>query len=351
MKVIHLDLGKEWRGGQRQVYYLIAEQSKRTNLQLFLASPFNSPLSKQVKEAFSQVKVIPLSSSFEFSIFNVIALKKIIDTNKPVIVHTHDGKGAGLGALLKLFFPQIKLIHTRRVSYPLKKFWSKKKYLLADQVVGVSKDICAYLQQIGMPKVHSIPSVIRPERYPVRLKYGIQETPVKLGIIGALSPQKGHEWVLRALAACPLDFILYVVGTGSLEKRFKKLVRILNLEGKVKFLGFVESNRILSHLDILLVPSIDGEGSSGTIKEAWASKLGVIVSDLNANLELVKPEVNGLVVPVGDAQALVSAIQRLVEDKELYVDLVKNGLKSVRKFIPVNLERSYWQLYQSFFRT
>jgi len=352
MKVIHLDLGKEWRGGQRQVYYLIAEQTKHTkhtNLQLFLASPPNSPLSRQIQQNFSWVKIIPLSSRFEFSIFNVIALKKIIDPHKPVIVHTHDGKGAGLGAVLKLFFPHIRLIHTRRVSYPLKNFWSKKKYLLADWVVGVSKDICSYLQQIGVEKTSCIPSVIKPELYPLRTKPYIQEIPVKLGIIGALSPQKGHEWALHALASCPLDFVLYVVGTGCLEKRLKELVRILNLTEKVKFLGFVESKQILSKLDVLLVPSIDGEGSSGTIKEAWASKVAVIASDLKANLELISPNQDGLVVPVGDSFALQAALKRLIQDKAFYSFLVKNGLAKVQNYVPSKMEESYFKLYNSLF--
>ncbi|SDN95976.1 Glycosyltransferase involved in cell wall bisynthesis [Desulfonauticus submarinus] len=344
--VVHIDLGKEWRGGQRQVYYLIEEQIKRTGLQIYLASPYNTPLLTKVKQNFTNVKTIGLYSSFEFDLRNIFKLYSYLNKKDfNIILHTHDAKGAGLGYILKKIFPHIKLIHTRRVSYKIKKIWAKRKYYSADLIVGVSKDICTALKLEGLNgKIVYIPSSIKKQRYVVK-KDNRWHNPLRLGVIGALSPQKGHELLLRTLVKLNLDFELWIIGSGKLERFLQNLVHSLQLTNKVKFLGFVESNKVLSQLDILIVPSVDGEGSSATIKEGWASGVPVIASDLEANLELIKPNINGLIFKRKDPSSLLELIKKLLNNSELYEKLKATGLQEVNQYSPVAMEQAYWKIY------
>ncbi|MDQ7031176.1 MAG: glycosyltransferase family 4 protein [Desulfonauticus sp.] len=347
--VLHLDLGREWRGGQRQVFYLLEQQRKKKDLIPILASPANSPLLTKVTSIYPEIKIIPLSSSFEFSLrsaFKLVSFLKFY-TDNSIIIHTHEAKAAGLGALLKIFRPKLKLIHTRRVSYSVQKKWAKKKYRLADRVVGVSQDICNKFLEIGLPKekIACIPSAIKIENYNPRTKQS-WNNPVRLGIIGAFTPQKGHEFLLKSLALADFDFELWIVGAGKLANFLKKLTFDLHLASKVVFKGFVESCNILPELDILLVPSRDGEGSSGTIKEGWAAGVPVIASNLKANLELVRDRKDGLIFERNNPHSLLKAIEELLHDKRLYKHLVQNGLQQVNNFTPHKMEQSYWGVYK-----
>ncbi|KUJ96735.1 MAG: Glycosyl transferase group 1 [Desulfonauticus sp. 38_4375] len=341
--VVHLDLGKEYRGGQRQVFYLLSSQLER-GIKVALAARKNSFLLLKVQEELPQVPVLALGGG-EFNWLSAFKLASWIKKNNCTFLHTHEARAVGLSFWVKKLYPQIRLIHTRRVSYPFRNWWSKKKYTLAEAWVGVSKEICAYLKQQGLPasRIFSIPSALELKRYPLRQKE--LSSPVILGIIGALSSQKGHELVLPYLKHLPFAYRLLIVGEGELRPRLEAQVRLLGLEEQVRFLGFRESNKILPKLDVLLVPSKDGEGSSGTIKEAWASKVPVIASDLRANLELIEPGVNGLIFKLSQPETLVEELVKLIEDDDLYFRLTQTGFKEVLNFQVDKMEAKYFQLY------
>jgi glycosyltransferase involved in cell wall biosynthesis len=78
-----------------------------------------------------------------------------------------------------------------------------------------------------------------------------------------------------------------------------RLARELGLEDRIEFCGYVRSAEILPKLDMVVVPSIDGEGSNAVIKEAWAAGVPVLVSDLPSNTELVTHGEDGLVFSSG----------------------------------------------------
>lgn len=343
LSIAHLDLGKEYRGGQRQVFYLLSAQLSR-GLKVGLISRKNSPLLKKVKKEFSQIKTLALGSG-EFNPISLTRLGFWLKKNNFNILHTHEAKAAGLAFWVSKGLPSIKIIHTRRVSYPFNNWWSKKKYT-SGYIVGVSQEICSYFKQEGFPeqKIFCIPSCLDLKRYYFREKE--LNFPVIIGIIGALSPQKGHEIVLPYIKKIPFAYKLLVVGSGVLENKLKNMVVELGLEKKVDFLGFQESNKILPKLDVLLVPSVDGEGSSGVIKEGWACKVPVIASDLKANLELIKPYENGLIFPLNKPETLVDLLVELIEDRDLYFRLKQKGLRDVLNFQIDKMEEKYFQVYQ-----
>lgn len=89
--------------------------------------------------------------------------------------------------------------------------------------------------------------------------------------------------------------------------------------------GHVRKLRDFAALDILVVPSAHGEGSSGVIKEGWVTGIPVVCSDLPANEELVQNEMNGLVFRNGDFEHLATQIKRLQEEPALVASLVERG--------------------------
>jgi glycosyltransferase involved in cell wall biosynthesis len=351
MNVLHLDLGREWRGGQRQVVYL-ARALAREGYGVTVAAPLGSPI--LLKAADQDLEVAPLPGRREWRPGNVLAVSSLVRERGIDVVHTHDARSAALGAILKLVGPvRFKLVHSRRVSYPLSGWWGVEKYRLADKVVAVSAEIKDVLAACGLDEARLtvIHSGIDLSRYPP--KAGHAGGPV-IGLVGSLSPQKGVEVFLDALAFLAgrsedLSWRAVVVGDGRLERELIDRANRLGLAGRVTFTGFRESREVLPGFDLLAVPSVSGEGSSGVIKEAWAVGLPLVVSNLPSNLELAADEDNALVVPVGDAQALARALERLLAEPELCRSLAESGRRRVLDFTDQAMAAAYMRLYRSLF--
>lgn len=117
MRVLHLDFGRQMRGGQYQVIQLMDELSARGVEQRFL-SPHGEP-------------------------FTIGKLRHDVD-----IVHAHDAKGHTYAAL----FANAPLIVSRRVAFPVKRTWvSRWKYRQPALFLAVSKYVAGKLMEAGVP--------------------------------------------------------------------------------------------------------------------------------------------------------------------------------------------------------
>ena len=119
----------------------------------------------------------------------------------------------------------------------------------------------------------------------------------------------------------------------------------LGLAESILFLGYRDSREVLPEIDILTIPSVDGEGSNAVIKEGWATETPVITSDLPSNLELVTHEHDGLVFRNRDATELSSAISRIANDSNISNKIVTNGSKSVTQYTDKTMADQYMALY------
>lgn len=335
--VTHLDLGCEYRGGQRQVIYLAAEQFK-AGMNVRVAAPAGAPILGIA--AGHGLGTFELPFRRDFNPLNLAALLVHLSPC-PHILHTHDARAASLGALVKLCRRQVALIHTRRVSYPLGKGWSRWKYQIGDLVACVSREVEDAVRLAGIGRTLVIPSAIVLSRYSSRAAGNAG----RVGIIGALSPQKGHAQFFQALSLLPDAPEVWVVGSGGLDADLRRQAQTLGLSGRVRWKGQVESSLVLPSLDILVVPSAHGEGSSGVIKEGWAAGVPVICSDLPANLELVRHEVNGLVFANGDPSSLARQLGRLRDNPVLAKTLADAGRQSVKEYDASGMHRAYLEAY------
>ena len=336
--ITHLDLGCEFRGGQRQVIYLAVEQLK-AGIQVCVAAPEGSP----ILDAASAhgVLVAPLPRKRDYDPRNLATLLRHLSRSSHIL-HTHDARAASLGGLARLFRPGLTLVHTRRVSYALGQGWSRWKYQLGSLVVCVSREVEAVVKRAGVSRTVVIPSAIILDRYSPR-KSGNNG---RVGIIGALSPQKGHDQFFRSLSLVEHVPEVWVVGDGALEANLKRQAERLGLAQRIVWKGRVESTLILPSLDILVVPSAHGEGSSGVVKEGWAAGVPVICSDLSANLELVQDGVNGLVFTNGDPSSLARQIERLLTEAGLAERLASAGLSTASDYDVSGMYAAYLGAYR-----
>ncbi|WP_338666793.1 glycosyltransferase family 4 protein [Pseudodesulfovibrio methanolicus] len=348
MKVLLLDLGKIMRGGQRQVYYLARALHRAERFDPLVAVPGDSPLKPLLMA--DGIPFTELPGHTDYNPMNILRVLGIVKSFNPDVVHTNDAKGASLGAMAKKMHNTFRLVHSRRVSYRLKPGWSKNKYLLGDVLVAVSREIQEVLVDCGVPeeKTTVIHSGIDPAMYTTESRH---HPVLTLGAVGALSSQKGFEVLIEALAHLRKspdmpDWQCMIAGEGPLQQDLKKQAEKLNLADSILFLGYRDSREVLPEIDILTVPSVDGEGSNAVIKEGWATRTPVITSDLPSNLELVSHERDGLVFRNRDAADLAACIVRLVNDRELCDRLLAGGAESVIDYTDVKMADRYMSLYK-----
>jgi glycosyltransferase involved in cell wall biosynthesis len=78
-----------------------------------------------------------------------------------------------------------------------------------------------------------------------------------------------------------------------------------------------EIGKVLSELDVLVIPSLWYENSPLVVHSAQAAKVPVIASDIGGLSEAITHEINGLLFERGNARALAVQIRRLAEDRVL----------------------------------
>ena len=137
--------------------------------------------------------------------------------------------------------------------------------------------------------------------------------------VGRLVPVKNVEMQIRAFAriakAAP-KAQLVVVG-GSLGEVLKLKVKSLKLEEKIRFEGRQENlARFYENADAFLLTS-NSEGWGVVVTEAAAYGLPIIMTDVGLAGEVIKNGENGIVISVGDEDALVAAMRRIIENAEL----------------------------------
>lgn len=188
---------------------------------------------------------------------------------------------------------------------------------LSSRVVTVSPAIADQLVDAGLTtrdRVTTIANGVGDEFLAVS-RDARQSPGLRLAFVGSLVPNKGVDLILTALAGCPADTTLTVVGAGSEGARLIALANATGLADRVRFLGpqpHVTMPGILSEHDALVLAS-RREGRPNVVLEALASGMPVVASNIPGVAGLVCDGENGALFPPGDADALREQLLRLRE--------------------------------------
>jgi hypothetical protein len=150
-----------------------------------------------------------------------------------------------------------------------------------------------------------------------------EDVPLLLAL-ARLHEKKGLDILLKAMPALPQAY-LWIAGEGPSRRKLEALVLELGLSARVRFLGWRDDRAaLLAAADICVFPS-RYEPFGTVMVEAWAAGVPLVAAAAAGPKAFVEDGVNGLLVPIDDAQALAKAIARVTDEPGLAERLVAGG--------------------------
>lgn len=154
--------------------------------------------------------------------------------------------------------------------------------------------------------------------------------------VGRLAAVKGVPLLLEAFARIRADHPkarLTLVGDGTERAALQTQATALGLEDVADFAGYCTQDEVAALLDtadMLVLPSF-AEGLPVVLMEGLASRIPVIATPVAGVSELVRDNKTGLLVPPGDLEGLVKALDRLLSNPALCTRLGVAGRKVVEE--------------------
>lgn len=362
-KILHV-ISDSNIGGAGRYLLTYLQNCNTAEFDVGVVVPDNSKLKPGIEKLGFKIYEISGLAEKSFSKEAVGELKKIFNTVKPEIVHSH----ACLSARVAAKLCRVKAVfYTRHSVFPQSKVLTNPLGrlingfvggILSDAIIAVAGAAKQNLLDTGIAdkKIRVIYNGVNPlnkatdeEKIQIRKSFGIDEGCKILSIIARLEEVKGHEYFIDAakiVADKGYNTRFVIAGTGSREEALKQYASDKNVQN-VMFLGFVKNVQDLENItDIQINASFGTEAASLSLLEGMSIGVPAVVSDFGGNPELIKNDVNGFVVPKQNAEKLAEAIMHLLDDEELMTKLSEGAVnefntKFTASIMTANMEEFY----------
>lgn len=367
-KILIIDNSRFPTGAFTSIYLL---SSAIHDFEFHFSIPSDSLLVGKLNKDGIRVYPLPyleLSKSFR-SIFylpvlivNSFRLLRYIRKHRISVVHVNDVYNL-CGVVLKFLNPDLHLIyHVRllpdsyiRNLYSLYVFFVKK---FADEVIAVSEAVQSTLKNRYNLNSQLIYGFIRAADYNQPDDKPKRSGHITLLYLANYTKGKGHEFAIRAVLKAheKIKNLKMIMAGGVFDSdknlKFKKyleeMVRSNGAEGYIHLHEFVEdAQQLIKACDIFLNFS-ESESFSRTCLEAMTCGRPVIATECGGPGEMVIHGKTGLLVPVGNTDAMAEAIVQLATHEELRLQLAAEGQKYVmKKFEPEQSIQKMRNIYSS----
>ena len=348
MRVLHVDSGREYRGGQNQVRLLARELAREPDVQQLLVTKGGSELARRVAAEGVAVRRVPWRFGLDPAAGG--GLRHAVLEFRPHILHAHNSHALGIAlaalAGIELWQPWMWLwpphllpgyrrgledydrplvVATRRVVFPVRR---SRVWRRADHIIAISQAVKAALLADGLPQgaVTLVPSGIDPEEVrraasvfaplDIRSRMGLPWNAPLAVNVAALEPPKDQVTLVRSAARARElrpDLHWVIAGEGRERRALEAEIRALGVGDRVHLAGHVGHPQALLREAHVCVMSSRQEGLGTVVLEALALGKPVVAAAGGGLPEIVPGE---WLVPVGDAEALarkvVQALDHLV---------------------------------------
>ena len=260
-------------------------------------------------------------------------------------------RDCNIRALIRAFGLKTKMIISVRADpkfeYQGVKGWLYSRLLLpfADGCVFQTQDAKSWFTKKLQDKSVVLFNEVKPEFF------NIKREPVKGEIIniGRLDPQKNQKMLIKAVSMLHEkypDLKLKIYGEGSLRSELEDYIKSLNAESFVKLMGWTHDIGDAFARAEMFILSSDFEGVSNALMEALAAGVPSISTDCppGGSKMLIDNMKDGMLVPVGDADALAQAIEFLHANPDKAKLIGENAKKRAQNFEPEKVFKD-WENY------
>lgn len=298
-------------------------------------------------------------------------LKHIIDEGEYDIIHCHTPVGAMLTRLAakqarkqgtKVFYtahgfhfykgaPAINWI----LYYPVEKWLSR----YTDVLITINKEDFERAKTFKAGKVCYVPGVgidlkkfqddgdtCNNKRGKLCAEFNIPYDATILLSVGEVNKNKNHRVVIDALGKMGRKNIYYIIcGRGPLLEEYKNLSKQLNIEKQVILTGYrTDVADFYKISDVFVFPSFR-EGLPVSVMEAMASGLPVIATRIRGSSDIVKDNVNGILLDPMDVDGFENAIIELCDNSNMREQIADNNKEKSLEYDLPKILGKYRKIY------
>jgi len=216
----------------------------------------------------------------------------------------------------------------------------------AKKLILLSKSLVPRTRKLGIPdeNVVVIPSGVDcvqfdPERQEVREKATVLRSNLHIshndfivGYIGRLVPAKGLPYLLEAVAKIKRtnpNLVLLLVGEGTEKVNLQAMADDLGI--RAHFVGYqTDTLPYYALMDVFVLPSFF-EGLSGVVLEAMAMEKPIVATNVGGTSDMVCNSKNGFLVHPRDFEGIASALEKLISQDDLRLNMGKVGREIAKK--------------------
>lgn len=226
----------------------------------------------------------------------------------------------------------------------------------ADALIAITRRLAELVMADGVPpeRVHLVPPGVQPALFARAAADGdlLADLPrPRVLYLGRFHAQKQVDVLVRAASLLP-EAQVVLVGDGNERHALELLSKRLGVSERVHFRGFVPHDQIpgvLRGADVLALPS-RYEELGVVMLEAMHAGVPVVASATGGIVDVVEHEINGLLVPPGDHEALAMALRRVLTDSNLADSLAAAGRQRVTRYDWNGLTEEVLTIYEQVLR-
>lgn len=338
MRVLYVDLEREWRGGQSQALLTLLGLRER-ELRVELLAACDSPLAVRSREAGVIVHEV---ARFGLRARAATVIRRLLVHQNFDLAHLNEPH-ALTAAWLAGAHKKLPILLSRRIGFPLRRGWvARERYAAVERFVANSKNVGKSLMDCGIAperisivnegvEIPAFPSTER--RNGTRSHWGVKENEFLFGCVSVFVPEKGQKHLIHALAEVRKshpEARLLLAGDGQCRGELEGLTKRLGQSEALLFPGFVNDvAMVYEALDAFAFPS-EFEGLGTALQAAMAAGLPSISTNRGALAEVVDSERTALVVEP-DGKQFAAAMLRLMTNADLRKKLSEAGRREVQE--------------------
>jgi len=298
--------------------------------------------SAQIQGATVHVLKLPVlvrSATFPLKLLSIYRMRALIKRIKPDVLHAHYVTNYGLFGAFCNFKPfvitawgsDVLVVPEARLISTIKSIIAKYTLKKADSITCDARHMKEAITRLGISpeKVNIIFFGVDTRKFSfgqksraLRVQLGVDDSPTVISLRN-LEPIYDIESLIKSVPLVLKEIPetkFIIAGKGSEERRLKELTKSLGVSDSVKFIGFIQNDKLpeyLNSMDVYVSTSLSDAGIAASTAEAMACGLPVIVTDVADNRKWVEDGVNGFVVPVKDSESLAEGIVCLLKNEDI----------------------------------